>query len=52
MVPLLMPVKMALHDQQCHVVPHFDNLDLRNAVVSLIMLSMSCDAGTGANGFT
>ena len=32
-----MPMPMVLpdsHDQESHVTPHFDNLDLRNAVVT------------------
>ena len=30
------------HDQKCHVAPHFDHLDARNAVVPLMILLTSC----------
>ena len=28
---------MVLHNQKCHVIPHIHHLDLRNAVVPLMM---------------
>ena len=34
------------------VAPHFDCLELRNAMVSLFMQFWSCEANTGANGMT
>ena len=41
---------MTSHDQESHVVPHFNCFDLRNAKVLLMMLLTLCDAG--ANGIT
>ena len=38
-----MPEPMVSHDQKCHVAPHSDCLDLRNAVVSLLMPMASHD---------
>ena len=58
---MTMPAPMVSHDQNCHVAPHFDHLDVRNAVVLLMMLSAPCyakasthdnDANTGATGIT
>ena len=43
-------VPMALHDQKCHIAPHFSCLDLRNAKVPLMNLLALCDAG--ASGLT
>ena len=45
MMPVLVPV--ASYDQKSHVAPHVDHLDLRNAMVPLV-LSMSHDANTNA----
>ena len=36
---------MASHDQESHVSPHFNLLDLRNAMMPLMMLLALCDAG-------
>ena len=41
----VMPVPVMSYDQKSHVGPHFDHLDLGNAVVLLMTLSASCDAG-------
>ena len=35
-----------------HVAPHFEYLDLKNMILTLMKLSASCDANTGANGAT
>ena len=43
----LMPVPMASNDQS-HAAPHFNCLDLRNAMVPLKMLSIAYDADTNA----
>ena len=48
MMPVLAP--MVSHDPKSYVEPHFNHLDLRNAVVPLTMPSVSCDADAGANG--
>ena len=45
-----MPALMVSHDPNHNVVPHFNCLDLRNAVVSLTTLLVSCDTNTSANG--
>ena len=37
-------VQMVSHDPKSHVAPHFDHLDLRNAMVALMELSTSHDA--------
>ena len=39
-------------DQENHVAPHFDHLDLGNTLVPFIMPSVSCDADTGADSKT
>ena len=39
MFPFMMPV--VLHHQESHIVPHFDHLDLWNAMMPLTMLSAS-----------
>ena len=41
-------VLMTSHDQKCHIAPHFNFLDLRNAVVPLMMLLALCDAGANS----
>ena len=41
-------IPLASHDQKCHVVPHFNDLDIRNAMVLLTKLSASCDASASA----
>ena len=46
---MLTPVSMAAHDQICHVAPHFDCLDLWNAIVPLPMPSASCDTNASAS---
>ena len=46
LVPML--VLMTSHDQKDHVAPHFCHLDIMNVMVSLTMLSASCDV----NGVT
>ena len=35
-----------------HVAPHFDHLDLRNAVVPLVTPSAAHDTDASANGIT
>ena len=40
----------APHDQETHVAPHFNFLELRNVMVPLVMLLVSCD--TDLNGIT
>ena len=47
---MLMPVSMAYPGQTSHVAPHFDYLDLRNAMVVLMMPSSSYYAND--NGVT
>ena len=37
-------VPIVEHDMKSHVAPYFDHLDIRNAVVSMMVLSTSCDA--------
>ena len=49
---MLRPVPMAPHDQKSHITPHFDHLDLINAVVSFTISLASCYANTGAMGIT
>ena len=44
------PVPMSSHDQRGHVANHFDCLDLMNAMVPLMMPSVSCDANASVNG--
>ena len=46
MMPLLVPASSP--DQTSHVAPHFDHLDLQNAVVPLMVLYTSYDANTNA----
>ena len=41
---------MALHNQERNVEPHFNCLEVRNAMVPLMMLLELCDAGE--NGVT
>ena len=41
-------VTMVSHDQKIHVTCHFDHLDLRNAMVPLMVLSTPQDADTNA----
>ena len=43
---------VASHDQKSHVAPHFDHLDLGNAMLPLTMSLASCDVSTGTNGVT
>ena len=40
------------HMTKCYVAPHFDNLDVRNAVVWLVMLPASCDADASTSSIT
>ena len=47
-----MSVPVVSHSQKSHTGPHFDHLDLRNAMVSLMMLSTSHDADSNASGIT
>ena len=47
-----MPTLMVSHDEKNHVAPHFNCLDLRNAMVPLTTLLASCDTTTGGNGVT
>ena len=47
---LLMP--MELHDQKSHIVPHFNHLDVRDAMMPLMVPSGSPDANASANGIT
>ena len=44
------PVLMTSHGKKGHVVPHFDYLDPRNAVMSLLMHLAACDTDAGING--
>ena len=46
---MLVPVSVTSHDQKNDVAPHFNHLDLMNAVVSLVMLLTLCDANAGTN---
>ena len=46
--PVMMP--MASHNQNSHVAPHFNYLNLRNAVGPLMMLLASCNIDASANG--
>ena len=41
---MVMLVPVASHDQKSNFTPHFDCLDLRNTMVPLIMLLLSCSA--------
>ena len=41
---------MTSHDKKGTIAPHFDHLDLRNAMVPLTMLLASYDANSMANG--
>ena len=43
---------MVSHNTKSHVIPHIDQLDIRNAMVPLMILMMSCYAGAGTNGIT
>ena len=60
MVPLFMPVTshnptavpMESHDQKGNLAPHFDLLELANAVVSLTILSALHDASSGTKCIT
>ena len=45
-------VPMVTHDQENDITPCFDHLDLTNAVVSLTMLSASCDVDAGTSAIT
>ena len=49
---ILMPVLMASHGQKSNLAPHFVHLDLRNAMVLLMMLYASHDADTNVKGIT
>ena len=40
---------MALHDHKCHIAPHFDCVDIMNAVVPLTKMSTPHAAETFAN---
>ena len=50
LMSVLMPV--ASHDQKSHVTCYFNYLDLRNAVVPLMILFISCDTEANTNGIT
>ena len=60
MMPLMMPpllhddmlVPVVSHYDKGHVAPHFNSLDLKNAVVPLTMLSASCYADPTVSGIT
>ena len=47
---MLTLVPMASHEQESHVTPNINCLDLRNVIVQLMMLLILCDAG--ASGVT
>ena len=49
---MLTPVPMASHEQKSYVMPHFNHLDLRNAMVPLTIISALCDASASSNGIT
>ena len=46
-----MPVTFVPHDLK-HVAPHFNDLDLRNAMVALTVPVESCDSNGGTTGIT
>ena len=46
MMPGLVPVMS--YEQNSYVASHFDNLDLRNTMVPLMLLSIPCDSDTNA----
>ena len=46
----LMQTQMTSYDQKSHVTPHFSCLNLRNAMVLLMMLLASCDTDACVNG--
>ena len=50
MMPI--PVAVVSHGQKSHIGCHFDHLDLRYTVVSLMMLSASHYTDINANGIT
>ena len=43
---------MASHDQKHLAAPQFDYLDIMNVMMTLTMLSTSCNANISANGVT
>ena len=45
----MIPVSVASHDQISHVAPHFNHLDVRNAVVPLISHDQRCHVATYFN---
>ena len=45
-MPMLVPI--VLHDQKSHDISSVDDLDVKNTMVPLIMLSTSHDAGNNA----
>ena len=47
---MLMLVSMTSHDQNSHVAPDFDCLQLRNAMVPLMILSAFCNANASTSG--
>ena len=47
---LMMPVGIVYHDQKSHFISNFDYLDLKNIMVTLGMLTASCDANTSVSG--
>ena len=49
---MLMLVPIALPLQNSQVAPDFDSHDLRNAMMPLMILSVSCDADIGDTGIT
>ena len=48
MMPMMAP--MILHDQKGYVALHFGHLDLRNAMVPLMMMLASYNTDSSANG--
>ena len=43
---------MALLQQKCHVAPYFSYVDLRNAMVPLMVPFVSCNSNASASGVT
>ena len=41
---ILIPVPIASHHQVSHDAPHFDHLDLKSVIGSLMMQAVFCDA--------
>ena len=51
-VSVLWGWSMVSHNQESHVVPPFDSCDLRNTMVPLMTMLVSCNTNTGANGIS